>query len=112
MSEEMPPMFKRLKAEQRASGMFEPVTWKVQFYQLQAEHEVLRARLAKRSADVQSKVRYMQDTYPYTAPENMLSLFTAFANQINDLVQQWEDEDAAAAQVPGDSQGPAPKVAD
>lgn len=85
--------------------MFEPVTWKVQFYKLQAEHEVLKAKLAKRSSDVQSKVRYMQDTYPYTAPENTLALFMAFANQINDVVQQWEDEDAAAAgdvpEVPG-----------
>lgn len=65
----------------------------------------LRMKLARRYQDVYTKVRYMQDTYPYTAPENTLALFMAFANQINDVVQQWEDEDAAAAgdvpEVPG-----------
>jgi hypothetical protein len=57
----------------------------------------LRMKLAQRHEDVHVRVRYMQDTYPYTAPENVLPLFMAFAERINDMLQRWEEEDAAAS---------------
>lgn len=66
----------------------------------------LRMKVAWRETELGLLVRRFERSVGYKAPEIMESFLWDFVRQVRQLLESWEESDAAAAQVPGDQEGP------